>query len=303
MREYHTGSQGEQPLRERAPTGGHRIERVWLQTDPARLLLAALLRSDASVRVSLDLNLTNVEYRLPPGPPFPATLDAQRALLQTVVASPRTAFVVSRQRLKPIEHRGLHYLKLVPTDEAPTLECDGVAMHVVAPPGPFALVGRTLARVIRTGDRVLDTCGGLGYTALWALKLGAREVVSCEINRSVLRLRRLNPWSEGLQDHRLTQMCADAIEAVAHMSDDDFDAIIHDPPRISLGGNLYSLSLYRELARLLTPGGRLYHYTGRPFQRWREKRVVHGVARRLREAGFVPRWCEDSLGFLAWRKA
>ena len=42
------------------------------------------------------------------------------------------------------------------------------------------------------------------------------------------------------------------------------DAVLHDPPRFGIAGELYSQSFYDQLARVLRPRGRLFHYTGTP---------------------------------------
>ena len=64
-----------------------------------------------------------------------------------------------------------------------------------------------------------------------------------------------------------------------------FARIIHDPPTMQLAGDLYSGEYYRELHRVLQPGGRLFHYIGdlnSPFG----QRVSRGVIERLGKAGF-----------------
>jgi hypothetical protein len=53
-----------------------------------------------------------------------------------------------------------------------------------------------------------------------------------------------------------------------------------------LAGQLYSGAFYRELLRVLRPGGRLFHYIGRPDSGY-GARTGAGVIRRLRDAGFT----------------
>lgn len=45
-----------------------------------------------------------------------------------------------------------------------------------------------------------------------------------------------------------------------------FAAIIHDPPARALckSTDLYGSTFYKELARVLKPGGTLFHYIGNP---------------------------------------
>jgi predicted methyltransferase len=280
---------------------GGRVPTVWLQQDSALSLLDALADNADSVTVSLNLNRSCADEALPLGPPFPPESAEQQAILTRAASSPRTAFILRRGVLRPIEFRGRHYLKLVPTAEAPTLEINGIAMHVARPPGPFGRIGRILRRVVRSGDRVLDTCGGLGYTAAWALRLGALSVMSCEISRGVTRIRRLSPWSAELSNERLETVNDDVVRALRELPDNRLDVVVHDPPRISVAGELYSADFYGQLWRVLVPGGRLYHYTGQPFHRWRRRGIVPGVARRLRDAGFQVTWSETDLGFIGRR--
>lgn len=65
------------------------------------------------------------------------------------------------------------------------------------------------------------------------------------------------------------------------MSATSFDAVVHDPPRFSLAGELYS-----EIYRVLRHGGRLFHYTGNPHVIKTGSSFVDGVIRRLKAAGF-----------------
>jgi len=92
----------------------------------------------------------------------------------------------------------------------------------------------------------------------------------------------------------------DAFEVVKKFKDESFDVIIHDPPRFSLAGQLYSEEFYRELFRVLKPGGRLFHYVGNPGKRYRRKDLQRGVMERLRRAGFVGvKRVEEALGVVA----
>ncbi|HHI00479.1 MAG TPA: SAM-dependent methyltransferase, partial [Thermococcus litoralis] len=79
-----------------------------------------------------------------------------------------------------------------------------------------------------------------------------------------------------------------------------FDAIIHDPPRFSLAGQLYSEEFYAELFRILKPKGRLFHYVGNPGKKYRRKDLQRGVMERLRNVGFRKiKRVEEALGVVA----
>jgi predicted methyltransferase len=88
--------------------------------------------------------------------------------------------------------------KLRPTRSWPALEISGVLMHRVAGTDPLedaASKVRALGRG-RLGE-VLDTCCGLGYTAILGAKR-ADAVTTIEIDPSVISLARLNPHSRPL---------------------------------------------------------------------------------------------------------
>jgi predicted methyltransferase len=77
-------------------------------------------------------------------------------------------------------------------------------------------------------------------------------------------------------------------------------AILHDPPRFGIAGELYSQVFYDELARVLMPRGLMFHYTGRPNRLTSGRDVPAEVAHRLRAAGFTTALSGD--GVLATKK-
>ena len=203
------------------------------------------------------------------------------------------------------EVRARSYYKLAPTSPgaAPTLEIDGIHMHRVSGTDPMrdAAAKVRAARVSR-GHRVLDVCTGLGYTAAASLARGAALVHTVEVDEHVLWLAERNPWSRPLGDPRVAILLGDALEVLAELPGAHYDRAIHDPPRFtSRTSHLYSLDLYREIYRLLRPGGVLFHYTGEPG-RLRRLSLPGRVSRLLREAGFEDvRWVEAAKGLRARR--
>ena len=126
---------------------------------------------------------------------------------------------------------------------------------------------------------------GLGYTAIEAAKT-AEHVVTIELDPAVLEIARLNPWSQALFNNpKISVMMGDSQDVIQELKDGSYSRIIHDPPNFSLAGQLYSEAFYRELFRLLSRTGRLFHYVGN-LQSGSGGRVVRGVVRRLQEAGF-----------------
>ncbi|MEM3149120.1 MAG: methyltransferase domain-containing protein, partial [Candidatus Jordarchaeales archaeon] len=183
------------------------------------------------------------------------------------------------------EEETYYKLRCVVEGSAPTLQINGVYMHRVLGMTPWD-DSRRKVRVlgVRPRDRVLDVCTGLGYTAIHALRRGAR-VTSIEKSETVLRFAEYNPWSRELE--KVTVIHGDAFEVIGEFGDCSFDRVLHDPPRFGLAGELYSQDFYRELFRVLKPGGSLFHYVGSPGQLIRGKDLAKGVAARLGSVGFV----------------
>jgi hypothetical protein len=196
-------------------------------------------------------------------------------------------------------------IKLVPTEwGAPTFEIDGIKMLPTAKTSPIDDARRKVALVQPQGKTVLDTCGGLGYFAACCLDAGAARILSFEKNADVLWLRTLNPWSPDpdAPEHggRLQLTHGDVSQAIAHIPDASVDALLHDPPRFGIAGELYSQTFYDQLARVLRRGGRLFHYTGTPNALTSGRDVPREVAKRLEKAGFKAESALD--GVLAVRR-
>ena len=149
------------------------------------------------------------------------------------------------------------------------------------------------------GKQILDTCGGLGYFAACCLTEGATRMLSFEKNASVLWLRTHNPWSPGSgraeAGGRLQLVQGDVAEAIRTLPDQSFDAVLHDPPRFGIAGELYSQVFYDQLARVLRPGGRLFHYTGAPNRKTSGRDVPTEVAKRLGKAGLATELALDGV--------
>ena len=146
---------------------------------------------------------------------------------------------------------------------------------------------------------MLDTCTGLGYTAIEAARTAA-AVYTIEIDPGAQAIARQNPWSRALFDNAvITRHLGDSAELVDTFPAGMFDRIIHDPPVVSLAGHLYGAEFYRKLHRVLGAKGRLFHYIGNPESR-SMMTVTRGVIERLRVAGFSrARPCPEAFGVVA----
>ena len=204
----------------------------------------------------------------------------------------RTIYFFDGQDFQPLSRFGQYGLiKLVPTDwGVPTFEIDGIKMLPSAKVSPLEDARTKVALVQPAGKVVLDTCGGLGYFAQACLEAGVARILSTERNADVLWLRTHNPWSPDPDSTaaggRLQLAHGDITQAITAVADASVDAVLHDPPRFGIAGELYSLAFYRQLARVIKPGGRLFHYTGSPNRLTSNRDVPAEVATRLGQAGF-----------------
>jgi predicted methyltransferase len=201
----------------------------------------------------------------------------------------RTVYHWTGAAFEPVARFAGSLIKLVPTRWGPpTFEIDGIKMLPSETLSPWEDARRKVGLIAPRGKRVLDTCGGLGYFAAWCLAGGAEDVQSFERNPDVIWLRSLNPWSPGA-DPRLRLECADITARIGMLADSSVDAILHDPPRFGIAGELYSQAFYGQLARVLKAQGLLFHYTGSPNRLTSGRDVPAEVARRLQRAGFSTR--------------
>jgi predicted methyltransferase len=252
-------------------------------------LLDAQEEGEATAAASLDLGLTTTEV----------TLQGDRVLLpggqwlswesiHEIQQSETACFVVvghEAEKIQEFSDELNRFYSLMPTRQAPTLLVSGIPMHRIKGTTPTQDTLRKTRTVAPLAGQVLDTCTGLGYTAIEAAKT-AERVITIELDPTVLDIARLNPWSRPLfENPRIQQMTGDAFEVVASFEDGVFARIIHDPPMFNLAGELYSGACYEELHRILARKGRMFHYIGNLESR-SGRNVARGVVRRLQEAGF-----------------
>jgi predicted methyltransferase len=253
-----------------------------------------LERSRTSVEVSEDhWSWQGASY------PFPA------------VCKDRTIYYWAGQEFAPVARYTNSLIKLVPTQWGPpTFEIDGIKMLPTAKVSPYEDAQRKVGLIRPHGKAILDTCGGLGYFASWCLQRQAASVLSFEKNPDVIWLRSLNPWSPtaavsldragATLSGGLTLVPGDVAVQIASLPDRAFDAVLHDPPRFGIAGELYSQVFYEHLARVIRPRGGLFHYTGTPNKLTSGRDVPKEVADRLRLAGFSTQMEGD--GVLAVRR-
>jgi len=268
-------------------------------------LRAAVRNGVTSVECSLDLQRS--ETRVEVGADHWSWQGTRYPFL--AACKDRTIYYWAGQSFQPAARYTNSLIKLVPTQWGPpTFEIDGIKMLPTAKVSPYEDAQCKVALIRPRGKAILDTCGGLGYFATWCLQGQAASVLSFEKNEDVIWLRGVNPWSPGAEElvpavgaagGSLKLVRGDIAVAIASLPDQSFDAVLHDPPRFGIAGDLYSQAFYDQLARVLRPTGLLFHYTGKPNKLTTGRDVPNEVAGRLRKAGFAAELNGD--GVLATR--
>jgi uncharacterized protein len=265
---------------------------ILLSNPAATRILAALDEGEATVEASLDLGRTasrlGLEDRLVR---FPDGQSLTASQLEDVARDPRSVYAVLEDGIEKVtwfsSETGKVYT-LRATDGWPALEISGILMHRIKDTDPRADAQSKIDAIAPIRGHVLETCCGLGYSAIHAARTADRVTVF-EIDADVLRMARLNPYSTPLfQEGGTIQVRNENVaEAIETLPDRHFDAVIHDPPTLAIAGELYSDHFYRQLHRVLKPGGRLFHYTGDPGSRNRRQDLPGRVAKRLADLGFT----------------
>lgn len=253
-------------------------------------LLEARRKGQVQVEVSPDLGLTKAPVEInTEGVTFASGELLSWEQIEKIRKSASVCFLVENGVARPIQvfsEETNRPCSLYPTRGAPSMLIGGFVMHRVKDIDPIQDTLRKVRTLAPISGRVLDTATGLGYTAIEAAK-SADEVVTIELDPGAQEIARLNPWSRGLfENPKIMQLMGDAFEVAPAFEDESFTRILHDPPAISLAGQLYSGEFYRQLYRVLRRGGRLFHYIG-DLNSKSGGTVTKGVLRRLQEAGFT----------------
>jgi predicted methyltransferase len=261
----------------------------------AKVLLDCRASGASSTEISLDLGLTRTLVGVEPQG---TRLPVEGVLLPwdtitAITADENGCYAIETSGSgEPSSARKIQFYSeatgrlysLYPTAGAPTMLVSGIPMHRIKDTDPHQDTLEKI-RTVKPVGNVLDTATGLGYTAIEASKT-ATHVTTIELEPVVIQVCRLNPWSQRLfAAPNITQIIGDSYDEVTKFENGSFTRIIHDPPVISLAGDLYSLEFYQELHRLLSRSGRLFHYVGDPDSK-SGRNVTASVTRRLQQAGF-----------------
>lgn len=252
-------------------------------------MLAAMHAGTATVTSSIDLNLHRTAFVVSPEGVHLSDGDLLGVpLLDYVARDENSCWIVEGDELIKIEafsEETQRYYSLYPTQSAPTMLISGIPMHRIQGIDPWRDTQAKIAAAGPITGDLLDTCTGLGYTALQAAK-SAAHVTTIEFDATAHEVVRQNPWSMHIfETPNVAMRIGDSAELIADFPDASFDVILHDPPMFSLAGDLYSSDFYREAKRVLRRRGRFFHYIGNPESK-SGATVTRGVIRRLQEVGF-----------------
>lgn len=271
----------------------------------ARPILDALAKREASVVTSLDLGLTTVRIELAEDT---AVLDQAHTIsksqLEVIAATEIGCFQLIDDQIEKVQFFSEmlnRYYSLMPTESAPTMLVSGIPMHRIKGTNPHKDTQMKVKAIQPIGGPVLDTTMGLGYTAVMAAETAA-SVLTIELDPTVIKVCRANPWSQQLFDNpKIERRLGDAFDVLETLPDQSFRRIIHDPPMFKLAGHLYSTDFYREMYRVLASKGRIFHYIGDPTSK-SGRNVTKGVAQRLQVAGFrrIKPW-PQAFGLIAYK--
>jgi hypothetical protein len=271
----------------------------------ASLLLKARVEGSTSAATSIDLGISTVQVLIKTDcAVFPGSTLLSWKAVEEISANENACFAIRDNQPEPIrgfsETLGRAY-SLMPTSGAPIMVVAGFPMHRFKNISPIDAARAMLKPLLPLHGPLLDTATGLGYTAIEASK-SASHVTTIERCPVALDMARANPWSRQLFDNpKISQIIGDSFEELGKFADASFSAIIHDPPTMSLAGDLYGGEFYRQMFRVLKPRGRAFHYIGDPDSAT-GSRVTRGVIKRLHEAGFgkvVP--VPGAYGVAAWK--
>ncbi|MFH2020838.1 MAG: SAM-dependent methyltransferase [archaeon] len=242
------------------------------------------------IDVSLDLGITVSEiFRNGNIFKFPDGQELSLKDIEKIIKKDTVCFLIKENTVVPVSlfsDETNKFYKLYPTASWPSIEISGIRMHVTKAFTPKEDTEKKISFVQPCTGRVLDTCTGLGYTAIMASKT-ASEVHTFEIDESVIEIEKLNPYSVKLFSNKnIIRKNKDIFSEILKLKSNFFDVVIHDPPRLALASLLYSELFYKEVYRVMKKQARFYHYTGDPGSRNRNQDIRIGITKRMEKCGF-----------------
>lgn len=241
---------------------------------------------NGELNLTLDLGKTSEKIQIKDG--FAIIRDNKVPLSDFKTVKDDCLYVVDENILKKaamFSDETQFYYKLYPTSDWPTIMLSSTPMHRYTHMSPKQDTETKIKEVSPVKGIVLDTCCGLGYTAIMSAKT-ADKVYVFERDPNVVHVASFNPYSEDLFNNpKIELKNIDVIEYMDEFNDNLFDRIIHDPPTFKYSPDLYSKTFYRELFRVLKKGGLLYHYAPAPHKTRGEEFHLQ-IVKGLKTVGF-----------------
>jgi predicted methyltransferase len=281
------------------------MKQAILTKKEAKKLLITQNPGQFVVLASLDLGLTTEKVKVINGKALLRGEEIEVKRLEKLKED--TCYVIENGALKSIdffsEETNIFY-KLVPTKDWPIITLSSVPMHRFKTISPKLSAELMVKEISPISGRVLDTCAGLGYTAiLCAGKETVNEVITFEIDENVLRIAEHNPYSNELFSNPKIKLFRESVfDGIKKLPSNSFDRVLHDPPTLSFAPNLYSAEFYEELLRVMKPKAILYHYCPNPGKT-KGRTYYLTILKKLKEAGFInTKYNEKSSGIRAEKK-
>lgn len=258
-----------------------------------------VLGSKGSMEISLDAGISLSEIYV--GEDF-VRIDDQKVPLQEFKKIKKNSyFFIENGHLKKLaffSEESNFYYKLMPTKDWPTITLSSTPMHrwVLVSPKEDTLL--KIKEISPVKGSILDTCCGLGYTAIVAAK-EADEVYTYERDDYVVHIAKINPYSRELfSSKKIKLFNGDIVQIIRKLDRDFFDRIIHDPPTFKFSPELYSKEFYMQLYRVMKKNGILYHYA--PWPHRKGKPLYLRIIKNLKDVGFRDfKYKERSSGVIA----
>ena len=245
-----------------------------------------LQEKEGSIEVSLDLGKTRTQI----------IKKKEEVIIQNQEVSLEQLKKVKEKACYMLENNALQkiaffskesnlYYKLVPTSDWPTITLSSTPMHRTIHISPKGDTQTKIHEISPVRGNVLDTCCGLGYTAIFAAK-NAERVHTFEQDPYVIHVAGLNPYSEELfSSKKITLHQKSVLDEINEFPDQFFDRIIHDPPTFKYAPELYTKEFHAQLYRILKRSGILYHYCPCP-QKTKGNLFYPRMIKQLNELGF-----------------
>ncbi len=252
---------------------------------PNQIRLISQARPGEKIEIEVDFGLATAPVRVEKGR---AVVDNRYVIDLNTRIKDTFCYALRQEGLVPVAFfspETNRFYKLIPTRDWPSFSIGSVPMHSITRSSPSQDTQRKISLLAPYGY-VLDTCMGLGYTAISASRT-SRKVITFEKDDNVRFLAELNPLSRELfSSPKIEMRSGDISRAISEFKAETFDCIVHDPPTFKIAPELFGSRFYGELKRVLKRGGKFYHY----LPRYKIKKgydFPEKIQKNCRKAGFI----------------